>query len=137
MLSAPLGQGRQCTPVKAGEKDFTGSGPLEFAVLQTPVVCIPLSESESEVAQSCPTHCHPTDCSLSGSSIHGIFQARVLGWIAVSFSRGPSPIAGRCFTMGAIREAHLCQKFLPYPLVLEFTDCALKCVYLLHFSTLS
>ena len=44
-------------------------------------------ESESEVAQSCPTLCDPMDCSLSGSSIHGIFQARVLEWIAISFSR--------------------------------------------------
>ena len=48
------------------------------------------SESESEVAQSCPTLCDPMDCSLSGSSVHGIFQARVLEWIAFSFSRGPS-----------------------------------------------
>ena len=38
-------------------------------------------ESESEVAQSCPTLCGPMDCSLSGSSIHEIFQARVLEWI--------------------------------------------------------
>ena len=37
-------------------------------------------ESESEVAQSCPTLCDPLDCNLSGSSIHGIFQARVLEW---------------------------------------------------------
>ena len=44
MRAAPLGQGRQCRSVKADKKDFTGSGPLEFAVLQTPVVCIPLSE---------------------------------------------------------------------------------------------
>ena len=36
--------------------------------------------SESEVAQSCPTLCDPKDCSLPGSSIHGIFQARVLEW---------------------------------------------------------
>ena len=35
-------------------------------------------ESESEVVQSCPTLCDPMDCSLSGSSVHGIFQARVL-----------------------------------------------------------
>ena len=35
--------------------------------------------------QSCPTLCDPMDCSLSGSSIHGIFQARVLEWIAVAF----------------------------------------------------
>jgi len=48
------------------------------------------SESESEVAQSCPTLCDPMDCSLSGSSIHGIFQARVLEWIVISFSRGSS-----------------------------------------------
>ena len=47
-------------------------------------------ESESEVAQSCPTLCDPTDCSLPGSSVHGIFQAIVLEWIAVSFSRGSS-----------------------------------------------
>ena len=38
----------------------------------------------SEVAQLCPTLCDPMDCSLSGSSIHGIFQARVLEWIAIS-----------------------------------------------------
>ena len=44
-------------------------------------------ESESEVAQSCPTLCDPMDCSLPGSSVHGIFQARVLEWIAISFSR--------------------------------------------------
>ena len=47
-------------------------------------------KSESEVAQSCPTLCDPMDCSLSGSSVHGIFQARVLEWIAISFSRGSS-----------------------------------------------
>ena len=48
------------------------------------------TESESEVAQSCLTLCDPMDCSLSGSSIHGIFQARVLEWIPISFSRGSS-----------------------------------------------
>ena len=60
---------------------------------------------ESEVTQSCLTLCDPMDCSLSGSSVHGIFQARVLEWIAISFSRGSSQprnqtqiscIAGRC-----------------------------------------
>ena len=45
------------------------------------------SESESEVAQSCPTLCDPLDCSLPGSSVHGIFQARVLEWVAISFSK--------------------------------------------------
>ena len=43
-------------------------------------------KSESEVAQSCPTLRDPMDCSLPGSSIHGIFQARVLEWGAIAFS---------------------------------------------------
>ena len=42
-------------------------------------------KSESEVAQSCPTLSDPTDCSLPGSSVHGIFQARVLEWGAIAF----------------------------------------------------
>ena len=67
-----------------------------------------------EVAQSCPTLCDPMDCSLPGSSVHGIFQARLLEWVAISFSRGcflpreqtqVSCIAGRCFTVWATREA--------------------------------
>ena len=41
----------------------------------------------SEVTQSCPTLCDPMDCNLSGSSVHGIFQARVQEWVAISFSR--------------------------------------------------
>ena len=43
-------------------------------------------KSESEVAQSCLTLSDPMDCSSSGSSIHGIFQARVLEWCAIAFS---------------------------------------------------
>ena len=43
-------------------------------------------KSEREVAQSCPTPSNPMDCSLPGSSIHGIFQARVLEWGAIAFS---------------------------------------------------
>jgi len=42
-------------------------------------------KSEREVAQSCPTLSDPMDCSLPGSSIHGIFQARVLEWGAIAF----------------------------------------------------
>ena len=42
----------------------------------------------SEVSQSCPTLCDPMDCSLPVSSVHGIFQARVLEWVAMD--RGPS-----------------------------------------------
>ena len=45
----------------------------------------------SETAQSCQTLWDPMDCSLPGSSIHGIFQARILEWVAIFFSRGSSP----------------------------------------------
>ena len=67
----------------------------------------------SEVAQSCPTLCDPMDCYLPGSSVHGIFHAIVLEWIAISFSRGSSPprdrtqvsrIVDRRFTIWATRE---------------------------------
>ena len=43
-------------------------------------------KSESEVAQSCLTLSNPMDCSLPGSSIHGMFQAKVLEWVAIAFS---------------------------------------------------
>ena len=48
------------------------------------------SESESQVTQLCPTLCDPMNCSLPGSSVHGIFQARILEWVAISFSRKTS-----------------------------------------------
>ena len=47
-------------------------------------------KSESEVTQSCLTLCDPMNCSLPGFSVHGISQARVLEWIAISFSRESS-----------------------------------------------
>ena len=70
--------------------------------------------TKSEVSQLCPTLCDPMDCSLPGSFIHRIFQARVLEWAAISFSRGSSRPrdqtrvsrnAGRRFTIWATREA--------------------------------
>ena len=76
------------------------------------VLCGTWDESESEAAQSCPTLCDPMDCSLPHFSVHGIFQARVLGWVGISFPRGSSQprdrtwvyhIVGRCF----IREINL------------------------------
>ena len=42
-------------------------------------------------AQPCPTLCDPMDCSPPGSSVHGIFQSRILEWVAISFSKGSSP----------------------------------------------
>ena len=61
---------------------------------------------------ACPTLWDPMDCSLSGSSVHGIFQARIPEWVAISFSRGSSwprgwtrvsRITGRSFTIWAAR----------------------------------
>ena len=50
-------------------------------------------KSKSEVAQSCPTLHDPMDCSLSGSSVHGIFQARALEWVAIAFSDDAKTVA--------------------------------------------
>ena len=67
-----------------------------------------LSSSVVLVAQSCPTLCNPVDWSLPGSSAHGILQARILEWVAMTFSRGSSRpsdqtqvsgTAGRFFTI--------------------------------------
>ena len=64
------------------------------------------------VTQACPTLCDPVDCSLPGSSVHGIVQAGILEWVAISFSRASawlrnwtlvSRFAGRLFTNWAIR----------------------------------
>ena len=79
----------------------------------------------SEVAQSCPTLQNPVDCSLPGSSVHEIFQARVLEWVAIPFSsRSSQPrdrtqvsrVAGRHFTIWATREPpYIVQKIkLPF-----------------------
>ena len=71
--------------------------------------------SEVLVIQLCLTLCIPMNCSLPGSSTHGILQARILEWVAIPFSRGSSCsrdqtpvycIAGRFFTIWATREAH-------------------------------
>ena len=72
-----------------------------------------LSESEGEVAQSCLTLCGPMDCSQPGFSISGILQARMLEWVAISFSKRSSwprdwtqvsCIVGRRFTIWATRQ---------------------------------
>ena len=72
-----------------------------------------ISKKVSEVSQSCPTLCDPVVCSLPGFSVHGILQARILEWVAISFSRGSSRprdrtqvshIGDRCFNLWATRE---------------------------------
>ena len=65
------------------------------------------------VTQSCPTLCDPTDCSPPGSSVHGLFQARILEWVSMPFPKGSSwprswtlvsCIVGRFFTVWTTRE---------------------------------
>ena len=65
-------------------------------------------KSESEVAQSRPTRCDPVDCSLPGSSIHGIFQARVLEWGAIAFSTQEAHVVTTLAkgTPGPAKELH-------------------------------
>ena len=80
-------------------------------------------KGRSEVAQSCLTLWDPMDCNQQGSSVYGIFQARVLEWVAISFSRGSSwprngtqvsCIAGRRFTVWATRKALIFLIRLPF-----------------------
>ena len=82
--------------------------PLTFMLMCT------ARQVKMSVAQSCPTLCDSTDCSLPGYFVPGVFQARILEWVAISFSRGSSwprdrtwvfHTAGRFFTIWAIREA--------------------------------
>ena len=80
------------------------------------ILCTCWLWSEVSVAQSCRTLCDPMDCSLLDFSVPGIFQARILEWVATSFSRRSSQprgqtwvscIAGRFFTTSANWEYHL------------------------------
>ena len=72
-----LGSGVYSQPLPAWSREVKGRAPSPH-----PVLC-------SE-AQSCPTPCHPMDCSPPGSSVHGILLARILEWVGISSSRGSS-----------------------------------------------
>ena len=101
----------------------------------------------SEVALSCLTLC---DCSLPGSSLYEILQARLLEWVAISFSRGSSwprdqtqvsCIGVRCFNLWATREAHLLGTFLNFPRTISkffqnlmFSNLVSCCLFLHWYS---
>ena len=102
----------------------TRQGPLSMVILQARIL-------ESEVAQSCLTLCDPVDCSPPGSSIHEILQARILEWVAISFSRGSSQprdrtqvfrIAGRRFNLWATRGWFCIGLILSGPMTLVPSD---------------
>ena len=101
----------KCQPGFSGSRCETGICELRVVKNDTKY-----SDSESGVAQSCPTLCNPMDCSLPGSSVHGIFQAIVLEWIAISFSSRSSPpsdgtqvsrVVDRRLTVWATREVQV------------------------------
>ena len=87
------------------------SGLSQFSLLQMAV------KGKVLVAQSCLTLCDPMDCSLPGSFVHGILQARILEWVAMPSSRGSSlgfepgspALQADFFTISATREAHRLQ----------------------------
>ena len=80
LCATPKTAAHQVPPSLGFSRQERGSG-LPFPSL--------MHKSESEVTQSCPTFRNPMDCSPPGSSIHGIFQARVLEWDANAFSAHP------------------------------------------------
>ena len=96
--------------------DLYRGGSVQMRSLGWVLICLLsalLLFCSSEVAQSCPTLCNPVDCDLTGFSVHRIFQARILEWVAISFSRGSSWLrdqtwvsctADRLFTIWATRE---------------------------------
>ena len=95
--------------------DYQRTNPSRYQIMK---------ESESEVTQSCATLCDPMDRSLPGFSVHGIFPARVLEWVAISFSRGSSQprnrtrvsrVAGRRFTLWPIQRKPLEYKTWHHP----------------------
>ena len=98
-------------------KEETEKVGLKLNIQKTKIMASgPITSWQSEVAQLCLTHCDPMDCSLPGSSVHGILQARILEWVATSFSRVSFPlkdptwvscIASRHFTFWATREAQI------------------------------
>ena len=103
-------------PMNRGAWRATVHGVAKSRTWQRLISLLQDFESESEVAQSCLTCCDPKDCSLPGFSIHGIFQARTLEWVAISFSRGSSwprdwtqvsCTAGRWFPFWATSEAQM------------------------------
>ena len=88
-------------------------------------------KSESEVAQLCLTPSDPMDCSLPGSSVHGIFQARVLEWGAIAFSLSPNSHALKTFLVNEIVFSSSLILFI-LPLLLSFFNRSWGCLKLVR-----
>ena len=109
----PWSRKRQPTPAFLPAK-FYGQRSLAATVYEVTKSQMWLSDNMGAKLLGCIQLCNPMDCSLPGSSVHGILQARILEWVVISFSRGSSQgrdwtrvswIAGRFFTVWATREA--------------------------------
>ena len=86
-------QKRQGDLGEVGNPEPAGTVPSEAAftcVSHCPEITIICLRLDGSVPKSCLTLCYPMDCSLPGSSVHGIFQARILEWVAISFSKESS-----------------------------------------------
>ena len=123
LMNTPTCWERSTCPTPQGQK-LLHSGPFQISphswhpavhLSWTFIMTFIIKWNWSEITQSHLTLCDPMDCSLLGSSIHGIFQARLLEWVAISFSRSSQPrdwtqvshTVGRCFTVWATREVPL------------------------------
>ena len=69
---------------------FLNDHKIKNLILFSPLSSYVTLDRRQRFAQSCLTLCDPTDCSLPGSSVHGVLQARVLEWVVIPFSRGSS-----------------------------------------------
>ena len=98
----------QCTSKfgKLSSAHRTGRGQLSFQSQRKK-----RKESEREVAQLCPTLCDPMDCSLPGSYVHGIFQARILEWVAISKKGNAKECSSYCTTALISHASKVCSKF--------------------------
>ena len=88
------------------------------------------SEMKVLVTQSCPTLCHPMDCSPPGSSVHGILQAKVLEWVAISFSRRSSRPLCRCILIYSITLYVWTYRLFPIFFKCKFCCNKVLCTYI-------
>ena len=125
-----------CDPVDGSPPGSSVPGILQARTLEWVAMSLHALEkcmkvkSESEAAQSCPTLHDPMDCSLLGSSFHRIFQARVLAWGAIAFSKGKDigsePTALPNLGPGPNHQPPFCFSFLPSPFLLHPSSCFLS-----------
>ena len=105
-----------------------------------------VSKDGGLVSKSCPTLCDPMDCSPPGSSVHGTSQARLLEWVAISFSSGSSQprnrthiscIAGGFFTARPPGKLHLKRHLPPTICLIHLPPLSPPCPHLLQLSSLA